>query len=133
MLITREIDYAVRIVRELSNGRKETIDEICRNELIPRQFSYKILKKLEQAGIVKIYRGAGGGYSLAKDLQDVTLFDVIVSINAEPLLSECLGHKSDCPMNSDEGKPCGVHVELERVQQLTFDHLKEKRLAELFY
>ena len=132
MLITREIDYALRIVRELSSGKRETIDEICHNELIPRQFSYKILKKLEQAGMVKIYRGAGGGYSMAKDMRDITLFDVIVSINAEPLISECLGHGYNCPLDDKEGKPCGVHAELDRIQTLTFDHLKEKRLADIF-
>ena len=132
MLITKEIDYAVRIVRELNHGGRKTIDEVCLNEQIPRQFSYKILKKLEHSGMVKIFRGAGGGYSLVKDTGDLTLFDIISSINNQPLLSECLGHGYDCPMDGKEGKLCGVHVELGRIQQLTFDHLKEKHLSEIF-
>ena len=131
MLVTREIDYAVRIVRDLCRGGKKTLDEICMNELIPRQFSYKILKKLEQAGMVKIFRGAGGGYNLAKDIKDITLFDIVTSINSEPLLSECLSHDNDCPLNGKNGKACGVHTELGRVQELVFGHLKEKSLAEL--
>ena len=131
MFITKEIDYAVRVVRVLSQGGKKTIDEICLNELIPRQFSYKILKKLEIAGIVKIFRGAGGGYCLAKEARHITLFDVIVSINSEPLLSECLAQDSDCPLNGKDGKACGVHVELVRIQELVFAQLREKPLSEL--
>ena len=132
MLVTREIDYAVRIVRDLSQGGKKTIDKICQNELIPRQFSYKILKKLEQAGMVRIFRGAGGGYCLAKDVKDITLFNLIASINNEPLLSECLASGYECPLDGKEGKPCGVHVELNRIQQLTFAHFQEKSLADVF-
>ena len=131
MLITREIDYAVRIVRDLSAGGRRKIDEICRNELIPRQFSYKILKKLEQAGVVKIFRGAGGGYSLVKEASNITLFDIITSINSGLLLSECLGEGYNCPRDGKDGKPCGVHVELERIQNTVFGLLKENPLSAL--
>jgi len=131
MLFTREVDYAVRIVRDLNRGGRKKIDEICLNELIPRQFSYKILKKLEQAGIVKIFRGAGGGYCLEKDTNEISLYDILNCINNNPLLSECLQKGYNCPLNGKDGKPCGVHFELERIQTNTFNQLKEKSLADL--
>lgn len=132
MFITREIDYAIRVVRVLGKGGKKTIDEICQDELIPRQFSYKILKKLEKSGVVRIFRGAGGGYALKNDILDGTLFDIVTAINTNPLLSECLGHGYDCPLNSKDGKLCGVHIELNRIQEHVFALLKEKSLRELF-
>jgi len=132
MVITREIDYAVRIIRDLSRGGRKKIDEICRNELIPRQFSYKILKKLEKSGLVKIFRGADGGYALTADYRNLSLFDIIVSINKELVFSECLGHGYNCPLNIGGKAPCGVHAELERIQAITFAHLKEKKLPEIF-
>ena len=61
MMITRESDYAVRMIRALKDGEQLTIEQICRKEQVPRQFAYKILKKLEKAGLVRIRRGAGGG------------------------------------------------------------------------
>jgi len=131
MLFTKEIDYAVRIIRDLSSGGRKTIDDICRNELIPRQFSYKILKKLEKAGMVQIFRGAGGGYSLAKDVRDITLLSVITSINSEPLLNECLGRDYECPLHGKDGKVCGIRNELERIQNHIYAFLREKTLAEL--
>ena len=132
MFITRETDYAVRIIRELSRGGRKTVDEICRNEQIPRQFSYKILKKLEKGGLVRIFRGADGGYALAIDAGDITLFDVVTSVDKELLLNECLGHGFDCPMKGRGKGRCGVHGELGRIQGLLLDHLKEKSLAEIF-
>ena len=132
MFITKETDYAVRIIRELSRGGRKTIDEICRSEQIPRQFSYKILKKLEKGGLVRIFRGAGGGYTLIGDAGSITLFDVVTAIDADMLLSECLDHGSACPMKKRGKRMCGVHRELFRIQGLLMDHLKEKPLAEIF-
>ena len=60
MMITRESDYGVRIIRALKDGGLMTIGQICERECIPKQFAYKILKKLELAGLVQIKRGFGG-------------------------------------------------------------------------
>ena len=131
MTISRETDYAIRIIRALSRGGRKKIDDICQCEHIPRQFSYKILKKLEKSGMVQISRGAGGGYVLAADTRDLTLFDVFKSIEGDLLLSDCLGHGFDCPMRGRGKGICGVHKELNRIQGLLLGHLREKPLAEI--
>ena len=56
MTMTRESDYAVRIMRALSHGSLKTVKEICGEEAIPTQFAYKILKKLSNAGLIQIIR-----------------------------------------------------------------------------
>ena len=55
MLITRETDYALRILRTLSDGKSYTAGELAERESLPQKFAYKILKKLEKAGM------SGGG------------------------------------------------------------------------
>ena len=50
MLITRETDYALRILRTLSDGKSYTAGELAERESLPQKFAYKILKKLEKAG-----------------------------------------------------------------------------------
>ena len=47
MLITRECDYGVRIVRALAKGEKMCVNQICEKEDLTPAFVYKILKKLE--------------------------------------------------------------------------------------
>ncbi len=61
MLITRETDYALRILRALSGGEQMTVAAIAQDQQVPQQFAYKILKKLSKGGLVSIARGAEGG------------------------------------------------------------------------
>ncbi|GHV81011.1 Rrf2 family transcriptional regulator [Spirochaetia bacterium] len=132
MFITKEADYGARIIRELADGGRKTVQDICNGELVPFQYGYKILKKLEKAGIVQGYRGANGGYALEKSTGEITLFDVITAVDENPLLNECLGRGYRCPRNGRGKKRCGIHTELARVQALIVAGLKEKRLSEIF-
>ena len=72
MLLTRECDYAVRILRALSSGKTTSVQDICRAEEISAPITYKLARKLEQSGYVKSYRGAEGGYALSVGLDAVS-------------------------------------------------------------
>ena len=48
MVITRETDYALRILRALLDGKLHTAGQIAQDELLPQAFAYKILKKLRR-------------------------------------------------------------------------------------
>ena len=48
MLITRECDYAVRVLRAMAEEKRVSVNEICEKELITAPFAYKILKKLQE-------------------------------------------------------------------------------------
>jgi Rrf2 family protein len=130
VFITKESDYAVRIIRALSREERRTARALCEEELVPRQYGYKILKKLENAGLLRCFRGATGGYSLAKPVTAVTLLDIIQAIDDELLLTDCLRHGFLCPQNT-EGKLCQVHSEFERIQNDLTKALKKKSLAEI--
>lgn len=130
MFITRESDYAVRVLRELADGELKGVQLICERETVPFQYCYKILKKLEKKGLVKGFRGPGGGYRIVRDPKAITLFDVITSIDESPVITECLKHGFDCPRNRGL-KMCKVHAEFNRIQTLLLNSLKEKSLAEL--
>jgi len=129
MFISRECDYAVRIVRALSDYEIRNVSEICETEQIPKQYAYKILKKLSKAGIVTSYRGALGGFELAKTTDGICLYDIITAVEEE------------FPANDlAEGEPCTksvkeerskVHAELVRVQSLLAESLQEKTLADI--
>ena len=45
MLITRETDYALRMLRVLLDEEKHSAAEMAETELIPMQFAYQILRK----------------------------------------------------------------------------------------
>jgi Rrf2 family protein len=131
MFISRECDYSVRIIRELADGKKKTAEDISSKERISYQFSYKILKKLENKGLVRVFRGVQGGYSLTKKIEDITLYDVFTAIEDHIFITACLQNGFDCPMNKN-GTPCSVHKEFLRLQRVLTSAMKEKTLDEVF-
>ena len=42
MLLTRETDYALRVLRSLLDGEQRAVGEISQQQMIPQQFAYKI-------------------------------------------------------------------------------------------
>ena len=88
MFITRESDYAMRVIRALMWEPRLSVSEICERESITAPFAYKILKKLQNAGLVEGYRGVHGGYALKRDPEDCRYMRYTVrSIRICPSLS----------------------------------------------
>lgn len=86
MRLKNEIEYVFRILLYLTiNGENRIIssNEISEKEEIPHLFSLRILKKLEKADLVIIFKGAKGGYKLKKDSSEITLKDAIESIEGD--------------------------------------------------
>ena len=129
MMISRECDYAVRIVRALADYGVKNVNEICEKELVPVQYAYKILRKLVRSGIVKSYRGVSGGYELARDTSEISLFDVVISIDSKFCLNECLLPGYACLRNKNN--QCSVHAAIGEIQSKLQKLLEEKTFYEL--
>ena len=117
MLITRECDYAVRVIRALAGEERLSVGEICEKEQITAPFAYKILKKLQKAKLVKGFRGVHGGYSLDRKTEEITLFDVYTAIDPELMIIECMDPHYQCVRDDRDKTPCVVHRELADIQQ----------------
>lgn len=130
MLITKECDYAIRIIRALSSGETENIPTICEKEQITSANAYKIARKLEKSGYIKSFRGSAGGYALNCDLKQTTLYDIISVIDPRMLLIECMQTGYECPLHSHK-TPCRVHREFSRIQSNLNQDLKRHSLAEI--
>ena len=100
MIITRETDYAIRILRSLADLQLKNIREISDEQMVPRQFAYKISKKLERAGFIEIIRGDQDSCRLTRDLHEITLMDIINVMERENMINSCLDGDLQCPYNS---------------------------------
>ena len=96
MVITRETDYALRILRALLDGELHAVGEIAQAELLPQAFAYKILKKLEKAGLLEIRRGTAGGCRLTADLDQTSLYDLMLAMGERSDL--CRLHGAGLPV-----------------------------------
>ena len=131
MFITRECDYAVRVIRALAGKERLSVSEICELEDITGPFAYKILKKLQKAGIVHGFRGVHGGYSLHKKPSQLTLYDVYYAIDPDMFIIECLNPERPCRRHGSDGQPCLVHQELEEIQARFWELLNRKTLEQI--
>lgn len=131
MLMTRESDYAVRIMRALAPGQMMTVKQICEQECIPTQFAYKILKKLANADMIRIIRGASGGYELKRDLHEMTLLDLMDAVGEEGVVNACMRPGYVCSWRGDQSRECLVHNELCRVQEALCTELRRHTIDEI--
>lgn len=124
MLITRETDYALRILRALQDDRWEKAADLSQRECIPKQFTYKILKKLERGGMVEIRPGLGGGCRLAGDLSRFHLLDLIESMGDCVMVNACSACGYECSWRQEHGN-CPAHAKLMELQK----HFEEEMRA----
>jgi Rrf2 family protein len=131
LLITRETDYALRVLRALLGAERVTTADICERELLPQQFVYKILKKLERAGLVQITRGADGGCKLIADLKKVSLYDLTEIIRAEKTISACMQPGFQCAWQQKCDTECMVHQQLVQIQGVLDAELRAHNLHDM--
>lgn len=132
MLITRETDYALRVLRALSDGEQRTAGEIADSQLVPKQFAYKIIKKLGKGGLVSITRGVDGGCRLATDLRKVTLYDLMAAMEEDSAVIACMEPNYPCPWREAHGG-CAIHCGLAQVQQKLNEALRAYDLHTLIF
>lgn len=132
MLITRETDYAMRILRALSDGKQMTAQKISESHQVPKQFAYKIIKKLSNANFVTIIRGVEGGCSLSADLKQVTLYDLMVAMGEDFNVISCIEPSYDCSWQKANGR-CIAHRQLAQLQQRLNEECQSYTLYDLIY
>ena len=133
-MITREADYAVRIVARLTceTGRTLLSSTVLAMETdVPYRFLRKIVRRLVASGIVLSARGRDGGLRLARKAAKISLLDAICAIDQKgAYLNLCLRDNSAC----DRRPACRAHRQFHRIQTalarelagVTFDELGQR-------
>jgi Rrf2 family protein len=82
MRVSAKADYAVRAAIELAVAGDGPIkgERIAAAQDIPLKFLENILLELRHSGLVRSQRGAEGGYWLARPPEEITLAEVIRSV-----------------------------------------------------
>ncbi len=80
-------------------------------QYVPQEYLAKILQKLARTGIVTTQRGVGGGISLSRPPDRITLLEVVEAMEGPVVLSRCFTNPGECPRESY----CAVHEELARI------------------
>ncbi|NQT85258.1 Rrf2 family transcriptional regulator [bacterium] len=129
MLITRKMDYGLRIMMTLGMraGERLSGEELAEAAQVSRGFALKIVRQLAQAGLVLARRGVGGGVDLARPIQDITLHDILSASGAVRPINLCISEPKAC----DRSAACAAHRLLRPVQEGLDKQLSAITLAKL--
>lgn len=84
MQLKASTDYGLRAVLYLAcRGGVCSSKAISEEMSIPRDYLIQLAQPLRRAGVIEARPGKNGGYSLAKDPSEITLFEVIAALDEE--------------------------------------------------
>ena len=121
-LITRDTDYGVRALCYIAThkGAIVTVPELVSSLKIPKPFLRKLLQILTKRGILKSYKGKGGGFLLAKEARHIYLTDLMRIFQGGFELNECLLKKKLCPNRGS----CCVRKKIQGIEKMVVKELK---------
>lgn len=131
MQITRAGEYGVLGLMCLARrpvGSVVMIDEVSREEHIPKSFAAKIFQSLGKAGLVKSNRGTGGGFTLLKKPAEITVLQVIEAIEGKIAFQRCLAPKEQKCEHFGGCALCGL---FEQAQDRVKDVFSQTTLTDL--
>ena len=100
--------YAVMAMIDIathSDGEPVSLAEIAERQDISQEYLEQLFGKLRRHELVESTRGPGGGYTLARSPTEITVADIILSVD-EPIDATQCGGKENC---LGEGARCMTH------------------------
>lgn len=128
-LITRDTDYAVKSLVFLAKAKEEIVpvSALVRKLKMPLPFLRRILQELNKNGIVKSYKGLGGGFQLARAPQQIFLTDLIKVFQGPPRLNECIFRKKICADRSS----CVLRMKIDGIEKQVISALNSISISSL--
>ena len=124
--VTAMIDLALR-----SGKGPVTLSGISQRQAISLSYLEQLFGKLRRHEIVESIRGPGGGYSLARKADKVTVADIIIAVD-EPLdATQCGGKESCHGADAATGARCMTHELWATLNEKMVDYLDSVSLQDL--
>jgi Rrf2 family protein len=90
-MFSQSVEYALRAVVHLADKAPEprTTDQIAAATRVPKAYLSKILQGLSRSGLVHSQRGIGGGMTLTKRPDELTILEVVSAVDPIRRIRTC--------------------------------------------
>jgi Rrf2 family transcriptional regulator, nitric oxide-sensitive transcriptional repressor len=131
MRLTSFTDFALRALMRLAGepARSFATSEIATEFGISRNHLAKVVRDLADGGFITTQRGVGGGLSLARPPQSITLGDVVRALEREALVECFRGDGGNCVLTPR----CRLKAKLAAAREAFMRELDTTTLAECAY
>lgn len=127
-IISTRSRYGLRLLVDLAEaGGSGPVDlhSIAERQAIPEKYLAKLVIALRAAGFVRSVRGAGGGYLLAREPEEIDILSVVEVLEGQSSLLECTARPEACPRSQG----CGARELWAGLEKAMADYLGSKSIA----
>jgi len=127
--ISKLTDYATSVLALLAEQPDvvQSATDLAERARLELPTVSKLLKALAQAGLVASFRGANGGYRLARPAEAISVADIIAAIEGPIGVTECNSEPGVCAHEPH----CGTRGNWRRVSEAVEATLRGIRLTEM--
>lgn len=130
--INKKVEYALMTLRFMADKKDQTTlvsaREICDAFQSPFDTTAKVMQVMNSHGILKSVKGIKGGYSLNKNLREITYLELVQMIEGKFDLGRiCSTHKGTCELI----EKCNISTPVENLNRKLNSFLENLTLAEL--
>lgn len=130
MELTRKGEYAIRGIVYLASRRTDQVcllGDIAAAVEVPQTFLAKIFQQFSKIGLVRSYRGTGGGFVLGRQPEKITLLEVVEAVEGPIIPNRCVTGEGECSRTYT----CNVHPVWIKVQEQVRSVLANVTLKDL--
>ncbi|KAA3630200.1 MAG: SUF system Fe-S cluster assembly regulator [Proteobacteria bacterium] len=122
-------DYGIVVMSHLAteSGRPHTAAELALETQVNQPTVSKILKLLTREGLLDSYRGAKGGYRLARGADAISMAEIIDALEGPIAITECSSEQGAC----DQEPHCSVSSHWQWINRTIHKALDDVSLAEM--
>jgi|TARA_B100002003_G_scaffold169297_1_gene157277 Rrf2 family protein len=130
MLVPMKVDYGVRALVYLAQHDDEhfiSTSTIARAQHIPEPYLLRICSELQKSGLIDSRRGPQGGHKLAKSADDISVSDVVNSVEYSLAPIDCVEEPEGCRLSG----ACSQRELWSDVEKMLLEHLSQVKIGEL--
>lgn len=127
-MFSQKVEYALRAVVHLASQAPapRTVEQIARVTKVPQAYLAKVIQELVHAGIARSQRGIGGGISLAKSANELTILEVVNAVDPIQRIQSC-----PLELASHGVRLCPLHRRVDNALAAVEDAFRSTTLAEV--
>ena len=127
--VTKLTDYATVVLTVLAARPGDLLSaaELAEQSGLEIPTVAKVLRPLSQAGLVAGFRGAGGGYRLAREPAASSLVEIVEAMEGPLAMTECSVHDGQCGIEHSGG----VRANWRRINDVVIDALRGITLEQM--
>ena len=127
-MFSQTAEYALRAASVLAAKAPASLTtvEIATATQVPQAYLSKVIQALRKSGVVTSQRGIGGGVKLARDLEEISVLDIINAVDPIQRIHTC-----PLDLKTHNVNLCPLHRKLDNVMEQAETAFRNTTLAEI--